>query len=343
MTDDERNGDRAARAGEVIEASTGEFTAECYRNADPPPLGSLVTTSDGDVEIFGVVHHAARPGSTAPAPSPPRRGRRNGGRSAGASPRADGAAARRVLRRRRGASGRGRRLPRPPAEAGPPARLRPRRRRGRGAGVHPLAALSRQPGGSGSPDADPPPRPSSASPPAPTPTPSPSASPRARNWLASSPADVQRLNTLLRMIRGKAGSCLFSLPCRGASRRARPLRPPRHLNPLSPGNLCVTPPTAPRIIPVGATLVVAQGRSPGRRLGPPALPCRGDSRIARPPSESTHLKPLPLWGDLREGTRRQARREGRGGVRPPSPVGAIHESPVPSAPSTEASLVPAAP
>ena len=62
MTRDGRNGDGEARAGEVIEASTGEFTAECYRNADPPPLGSLVTTSDGDVEIFGVVHHAAATG-----------------------------------------------------------------------------------------------------------------------------------------------------------------------------------------------------------------------------------------------------------------------------------------
>ena len=62
MTSDGRNGDGEARAGEVIEASTGEFTAECYRNADPPPLGSLVTTSDGDVEIFGVVHHAAATG-----------------------------------------------------------------------------------------------------------------------------------------------------------------------------------------------------------------------------------------------------------------------------------------
>ncbi len=62
MTSDGRNGDGEARAGEVIEASTGEFTAECYRNADPPPLGSLVTTSDGGVEIFGVVHHAAATG-----------------------------------------------------------------------------------------------------------------------------------------------------------------------------------------------------------------------------------------------------------------------------------------
>ena len=62
MTGDYRNGDGTARAGEVIEASTGEFTAECYRDADPPPLGSLVTTRDGEIEIFGVVSHAAATG-----------------------------------------------------------------------------------------------------------------------------------------------------------------------------------------------------------------------------------------------------------------------------------------
>ena len=62
MAGDNRNGGGAARAGEVIEASTGEFTAECYRNADPPPLGSLVTTRDGEIEIFGVVFHAAATG-----------------------------------------------------------------------------------------------------------------------------------------------------------------------------------------------------------------------------------------------------------------------------------------
>jgi len=48
-----------ARIGEVIEASTGEFVAECYELHTPPPLGSLVRTSDGQVEIYGVVCNAS--------------------------------------------------------------------------------------------------------------------------------------------------------------------------------------------------------------------------------------------------------------------------------------------
>lgn len=47
------------KIGEVIEASTGQFVAECYELHTPPPLGSLVKTSDGDVEIYGVVCNAA--------------------------------------------------------------------------------------------------------------------------------------------------------------------------------------------------------------------------------------------------------------------------------------------
>ena len=47
------------KIGEVIEASTGQFVAECYKLHSPPPLGSLVKTSDGDVEIYGVVRNAA--------------------------------------------------------------------------------------------------------------------------------------------------------------------------------------------------------------------------------------------------------------------------------------------
>ena len=53
---------RNARAGEVTDASTNAFTAQCYEGEDPPPLGSLVTTVDGEVEIFGVVFHAATTG-----------------------------------------------------------------------------------------------------------------------------------------------------------------------------------------------------------------------------------------------------------------------------------------
>jgi hypothetical protein len=47
------------KIGEVIESSSGQFVAECYELHSPPPLGSLVKTSDSDVEIYGVVCNAA--------------------------------------------------------------------------------------------------------------------------------------------------------------------------------------------------------------------------------------------------------------------------------------------
>jgi len=47
------------KIGEVIEASTGEFVAECYELHSPPPLGSLLRTSDGEMEIYGVVYNAS--------------------------------------------------------------------------------------------------------------------------------------------------------------------------------------------------------------------------------------------------------------------------------------------
>lgn len=47
------------KVGEVIEASTAGFVAECYELHTPPPLGSLVKTTDGEVEIYGVVCNAA--------------------------------------------------------------------------------------------------------------------------------------------------------------------------------------------------------------------------------------------------------------------------------------------
>jgi len=49
----------SAKIGEVIEAGTGEFVAECYELHTPPPLGSLVRTTDGEVEIYGVVYNAS--------------------------------------------------------------------------------------------------------------------------------------------------------------------------------------------------------------------------------------------------------------------------------------------
>lgn len=49
----------ADRVGEVVEASTTEFVAQCYELHQPPPFGSLVRTSDGELDIYGVVSGAA--------------------------------------------------------------------------------------------------------------------------------------------------------------------------------------------------------------------------------------------------------------------------------------------
>jgi len=50
------------KIGEIIEASTGEFTAQCYELHQPPPLGSLVRTAEGEVEIYAVVCDASTTG-----------------------------------------------------------------------------------------------------------------------------------------------------------------------------------------------------------------------------------------------------------------------------------------
>ena len=46
------------KIGEVMEASTAEFAVECYELYGTPALGSLIKTSDGDVQIYGVVYNA---------------------------------------------------------------------------------------------------------------------------------------------------------------------------------------------------------------------------------------------------------------------------------------------
>ncbi len=46
------------KIAEVIEASTAQFTAQCYELYDLPPLGSLVKTGD----IYGIVCHAETSG-----------------------------------------------------------------------------------------------------------------------------------------------------------------------------------------------------------------------------------------------------------------------------------------
>jgi len=48
----------AERVGEVIEASTTDFVAQCYELYELPPLGSLVRTREQGVELFGVVYRA---------------------------------------------------------------------------------------------------------------------------------------------------------------------------------------------------------------------------------------------------------------------------------------------
>ncbi len=53
------NMEEMQRVGEVIEASTTEFIAQCYELYQLPPLGSLVKTRDLPVEMYGIVYYAA--------------------------------------------------------------------------------------------------------------------------------------------------------------------------------------------------------------------------------------------------------------------------------------------
>jgi hypothetical protein len=46
------------RVGEVIEASTTDFVAQCYELYQLPPLGSLVKTKDQELELYGIVYNA---------------------------------------------------------------------------------------------------------------------------------------------------------------------------------------------------------------------------------------------------------------------------------------------
>ena len=50
--------DQEQRVGEVIEASTTDFVAQCYELYQSPPLGSLVKTRDSGVELYGIVYNA---------------------------------------------------------------------------------------------------------------------------------------------------------------------------------------------------------------------------------------------------------------------------------------------
>jgi len=50
--------DEVQRVGEVIEASTTDFVAQCYELYQSPPLGSLVKTTDLPVQLYGIVYNA---------------------------------------------------------------------------------------------------------------------------------------------------------------------------------------------------------------------------------------------------------------------------------------------
>jgi len=52
------NTSESQRAGEVIEASTTSFVAQCYELYQSPPLGSLVKTKDPPLELYGIVYNA---------------------------------------------------------------------------------------------------------------------------------------------------------------------------------------------------------------------------------------------------------------------------------------------
>ena len=62
------------KTGEVIEAGTSVFVAECYELHSPPPLGSLVRTTDAEVEIYGIICQACTE-SLDPGRRPVARGR----------------------------------------------------------------------------------------------------------------------------------------------------------------------------------------------------------------------------------------------------------------------------
>jgi hypothetical protein len=50
------------KIAEIVEASTTEFTAQCYELYQFPPLGALVKTVEGTVEIYGITCNATTSG-----------------------------------------------------------------------------------------------------------------------------------------------------------------------------------------------------------------------------------------------------------------------------------------
>lgn len=68
------NAEALERVGEVIEASTTEFTAQCYELYQLPPLGSLVKSGGSQLEQYAVVYHSTTT-SLEPGRRPIARGR----------------------------------------------------------------------------------------------------------------------------------------------------------------------------------------------------------------------------------------------------------------------------
>jgi|WetSurMetagenome_2_1015567.scaffolds.fasta_scaffold359081_1 hypothetical protein len=50
------------RAGEVVEACTTNFVAQCYELYDSPPLGALIKTRETDIELYAVVYNVLTSG-----------------------------------------------------------------------------------------------------------------------------------------------------------------------------------------------------------------------------------------------------------------------------------------
>jgi hypothetical protein len=68
------NKEEMPRAGEVITASTTEFTAQCYQLYQLPPFGSLVKTRGSELELYAIVYNATTT-SLEPGRKPIARGR----------------------------------------------------------------------------------------------------------------------------------------------------------------------------------------------------------------------------------------------------------------------------
>jgi hypothetical protein len=64
----------AERVGEIIEASTTSFSAQCYELYEIPPLGSLVKTGNPSAELYAIVANAET-SSLEPGRRPIARGR----------------------------------------------------------------------------------------------------------------------------------------------------------------------------------------------------------------------------------------------------------------------------